>query len=135
MLVSTTWRNRNATDLHYSRRLASMSGCAVCIYDLYFESKQAYRATLASALTKLEQMRIPPDTWPKELIALHNSHTPRTQPHANATAFSGMGGGDTHHNIGGSAEDEEDSALMASMNAFLELEKRLKQAASSNVKS
>ena len=113
-----------------------MSGCAVCIYDLYFESKQAYRASLVSALTKLQHMRVPPDTWPKELIALHESRA-RAETHPNAAASSsssgaGVMGDHTHNQDVGNADDDEDSALMASMNAFMELEKRLKQASSSS---
>ncbi|KAF9511937.1 hypothetical protein BS47DRAFT_1346080 [Hydnum rufescens UP504] len=100
-----------------------MSGCAVCIYDLYLESKQAYRTTLASALAKLEQMHVPRDTWPEEVRALRSSPPAASVPSGSGSGSGSGAGGPSLHD--GLPVDEEDLAMTASMGAFLELEKRL----------
>jgi Oxidoreductase-like protein, N-terminal len=100
-----------------------MSGCAVCIYDLYLESKQAYRTALASALAKLEQMHVPRDTWPQEL------RDRRSSPAASVASSSGAPGAPSLQD--GLPVDEEDLAMTASMSAFMEFEKRLKRSSPS----
>lgn len=96
-----------------------MSGCAVCIYDLYIESKESYRKALSSALAKVESMQISRETWPKALLSLSNSRArQRDQSLPSKDGYSLRQDG-----------DGEDDSIVASMNAFVELEKRLKQQA------
>ncbi|KAI0037235.1 oxidoreductase-like protein, partial [Vararia minispora EC-137] len=44
-----------------------MSGCAVCIYDLYEESMESYRRALDRVRSSLVGMNIPSSTWPTEI--------------------------------------------------------------------
>ncbi|KAF9558583.1 hypothetical protein CPC08DRAFT_638827 [Agrocybe pediades] len=41
-----------------------MSGCAVCVYDLYEESMEAYRDALSKLKTSLSALNIPETEWP-----------------------------------------------------------------------
>ena len=43
-----------------------MSGCAVCVYDLYEESVDAYRDKMVAFRTKLGEMGVPEDEWPRD---------------------------------------------------------------------
>lgn len=51
-----------------------MSGCAVCVYDLYEDSLLTYKALLASLRKQLESMKIPDSEWP-----LHIKSSPTSQ--------------------------------------------------------
>lgn len=42
-----------------------MSGCAVCVYDLYEESLHAYRGLVAAVQGSLTALGIPDAEWPK----------------------------------------------------------------------
>ncbi|KAL1718335.1 oxidoreductase-like protein, partial [Schizophyllum commune] len=44
-----------------------MSGCAVCVYDLYEEALQAYKDSLTSIRAGLVQMGVPESQWPERL--------------------------------------------------------------------
>ncbi|KIK65557.1 hypothetical protein GYMLUDRAFT_159018 [Collybiopsis luxurians FD-317 M1] len=44
-----------------------MSGCAVCVYDLYDESLVAYRDAVAKVKATLAGMGVPESEWPKAL--------------------------------------------------------------------
>ncbi|KAJ6571366.1 hypothetical protein B0H19DRAFT_1255349 [Mycena capillaripes] len=44
-----------------------MSGCAVCVYDLYEESLGAYKESLATLGVKLTAAKIPESEWPKSV--------------------------------------------------------------------
>ncbi|EMD34837.1 hypothetical protein CERSUDRAFT_140517 [Gelatoporia subvermispora B] len=50
-----------------------MSGCAICVYDLYNESLDAYTNALSSIRDALAARRVPESTWPPEL---HTSGSP-----------------------------------------------------------
>lgn len=41
-----------------------MSGCAICIYDLYQESLVTYRESVASLRSSLAELDIPESEWP-----------------------------------------------------------------------
>ena len=41
-----------------------MSGCAVCVYDLYEESLDTFRYSVAALRETLVQMQIPETDWP-----------------------------------------------------------------------
>jgi hypothetical protein len=44
-----------------------MSGCAVCIYDLYEESLAAYKAEVNVLRKSLSSMKIPESEWPAHI--------------------------------------------------------------------
>ncbi|KAF7350152.1 Oxidoreductase-like domain-containing protein [Mycena venus] len=44
-----------------------MSGCAVCVYDLYEESLAAYKESLAAFMSALTSAGIPQEAWPKSV--------------------------------------------------------------------
>ncbi|OCH93917.1 hypothetical protein OBBRIDRAFT_789784 [Obba rivulosa] len=44
-----------------------MSGCAICVYDLYNESLDSYNRALASIRGALAARHVPESTWPPEL--------------------------------------------------------------------
>jgi Oxidoreductase-like protein, N-terminal len=44
-----------------------MSGCAICVHDLYQDSLTAYNESLASLRSLLSVMRIPKSDWPPEI--------------------------------------------------------------------
>jgi len=58
-----------------SRRLPSfsqpveccMSGCAVCVHDLYQESLDDYNASVAAVRASLTNMKVPEDEWPETI--------------------------------------------------------------------
>jgi len=55
-----------------------MSGCAICVYDLYEESLEAYKKAIADLRIKLSSMNIPEDQWPNN-IQSHKKSGPNTQ--------------------------------------------------------
>ena len=83
-----------------------MSGCAICVNDLYIESKAAYQSALGDALDQLEAKKVPRDKWPESVASLYERRIAQA-----SGAIS-------------SVVDEE--PLDASMRAFLELERKLK---------
>lgn len=46
-----------------------MSGCAVCVYDLYEESLAQYRDSIQGIRSSLTRIGIPETTWPASLVA------------------------------------------------------------------
>jgi len=44
-----------------------MSGCAICVYDLYEESLEAYKKAVADLRIKLTSMNVPEDQWPDNI--------------------------------------------------------------------
>jgi len=44
-----------------------MSGCAVCVLDLYEENLEAYNATVASLCASLTALKIPESEWPSQI--------------------------------------------------------------------
>ncbi|KAJ8584621.1 hypothetical protein M405DRAFT_826510 [Rhizopogon salebrosus TDB-379] len=44
-----------------------MSGCAICIYDLYEESLEAYKESLAALRSSLSALSIPESEWPERI--------------------------------------------------------------------
>lgn len=56
-----------------------MSGCAVCVYDLYEESRAAYKESLASLRSTLLSANIPESEWPLRL----QTSTPSTRTDTN----------------------------------------------------
>ncbi|KAF8180436.1 hypothetical protein BJ912DRAFT_855169 [Pholiota molesta] len=44
-----------------------MSGCAVCVYDLYEESLEAYKEAVAALRASLTGLHIPEEEWPAQI--------------------------------------------------------------------
>jgi Oxidoreductase-like protein, N-terminal len=44
-----------------------MSGCAVCVHDLYQESLDDYNASVAAIRASLTNMKVPEDEWPETI--------------------------------------------------------------------
>ena len=44
-----------------------MSGCAVCVYDLYEESTERYKQAVSSLRTSLSALNIPESEWPHRI--------------------------------------------------------------------
>ncbi|KDQ60398.1 hypothetical protein JAAARDRAFT_191782 [Jaapia argillacea MUCL 33604] len=44
-----------------------MSGCAICVYDLYEDSLTAYKSSIESLRTSLSTLKIPEQEWPIEV--------------------------------------------------------------------
>ncbi|KAF8318633.1 hypothetical protein DL93DRAFT_2075474 [Clavulina sp. PMI_390] len=89
-----------------------MSGCAVCVYDLYIEAKAAYSTALSNALTELREQDVPREDWPAEVIALD--------------AKLNSSGSKSGAAVDSSAVFEDEGPLDATLRAFMELEKKLK---------
>jgi len=64
-----------------------MSGCAVCVYDLYQESLDAYKSAVASVRASLASMGVPMEQWPENIRL--DSET-KTSPPISLSAFEEM---------------------------------------------
>jgi len=74
----------------YSHNLLEccMSGCAICVHDLYQESLDDYNASVAAVRASLTDMKVPEDEWPE---AIHPRAEKRTSlPASSLTAFKEM---------------------------------------------
>lgn len=82
-----------------------MSGCAHCIYDLYEEDRQEYKAKLAKVLDEISKAGLPPP------------------PNISNTK---KGKGDGASTGDAQSANDEDNDMDPGMKAFLELERKLK---------
>ncbi|KAF8997737.1 hypothetical protein BDQ17DRAFT_1362933 [Cyathus striatus] len=57
-----------------------MSGCAVCVYDLYEESLQAYKDSLEALRSSLVKLNIPEGEWPASIQLSSPSNTSQGTP-------------------------------------------------------
>ena len=53
-----------------------MSGCAVCVHDLYQESLDGYNASVAAVRASLADMKVPEDEWPETIRPGAEKRTP-----------------------------------------------------------
>lgn len=81
------------------------SGCAHCIYDLYEEDRQEYKAKLAKVLDEISKAGLPPP------------------PNISNTK---KGKGDGASTGDAQSANDEDNDMDPGMKAFLELERKLK---------
>ena len=44
-----------------------MSGCAICVHDLYQESLDDYNTSVAAVRASLADMKVPEDEWPETI--------------------------------------------------------------------
>ena len=66
-----------------------MSGCAVCVYDLYEDSLLTYKASLASLRAQLKSMGIPQSEWPSR-VKSSNSQAIQRPSNTSLDAFEAM---------------------------------------------
>ncbi|KAH7882493.1 oxidoreductase-like protein [Phlebopus sp. FC_14] len=64
-----------------------MSGCAVCVYDLYEESLAAYKESITALRSSLSVLSIPESDWPQNIQARNTLGTP-TAPKRNDVVLS-----------------------------------------------
>lgn len=67
-----------------------MSGCAVCVYDLYDESMQSYKESLASIRASLTNMNVPENDWPADIRTASTSSEPARKQSIALSAFEEM---------------------------------------------
>ncbi|KIJ15344.1 hypothetical protein PAXINDRAFT_163090 [Paxillus involutus ATCC 200175] len=61
-----------------------MSGCAICVYDLYEESLAAYKESVVALRSALSAMNIPENKWPPH-IRTSQTQVPSTTTHSDKT--------------------------------------------------
>jgi hypothetical protein len=56
-------------DRHRPQNLVEccMSGCAICVHDLYQESLDDYNSSVAAVRTSLTSMKVPEEEWPETI--------------------------------------------------------------------
>lgn len=64
-----------------------MSGCAVCVYDLYDEARQDYVQALDNLHTNLDKMGVPEDQWPADIRRTLDSPQPAKRADVVLSAF------------------------------------------------
>ncbi|KAG6884929.1 hypothetical protein C0993_007193 [Termitomyces sp. T159_Od127] len=64
-----------------------MSNCAVCVYDLYEESLDDYRKSIADLRTALSARGIPEGEWPQDVRSATAAATPVDRKEAVLNAF------------------------------------------------
>lgn len=55
-----------------------MSGCAICVHDLYQEALEDYNASVASVRDSLQSLHVPEERWP-ESIRVKATKAPKEQ--------------------------------------------------------
>ena len=93
-----------------------MSGCAVCVYDLYDDALTEYRERIVALQTALRAKGVPEAEWPARICA-------RAEPSSGASPLVGGGGG-------ASQPQTQAAQRTASMSAFEALEASLRAKAS-----
>lgn len=96
------WKNFLIGFLHLFFFLFCDSGCAHCIYDIYEEDRQEYKAKLAKVLDEISKAGLPPP--------------PNIKKREGDGASTG----------GAQSANDEDDDMDPGMKAFLELERKLK---------
>jgi Oxidoreductase-like protein, N-terminal len=67
-----------------------MSGCAVCVHDLYQESLDVYRASVLSVRASLTAMKVPIEQWPETIRPKSGEKTPLLASSVSLSAFEEM---------------------------------------------
>ncbi|KAJ2955553.1 hypothetical protein NUW54_g14729 [Trametes sanguinea] len=64
-----------------------MSGCAVCVYDLYDEARNDYIQAVDNIRANLDKMGVPEDEWPPDLRRKQPPPEPSARPDVILSAF------------------------------------------------
>lgn len=67
-----------------------MSGCAICVYDVYEDSLLAYKASLDLFRTRLKSMGIPQSEWPSRIRSSPNTLAVQRPSSTSVDAFEAM---------------------------------------------
>jgi len=67
-----------------------MSGCAVCIYDLYQESIDDYNSSVAAVRASLTSMNVPVEEWPESIGPESEKRKPLPASRISMNAFQEM---------------------------------------------
>jgi hypothetical protein len=67
-----------------------MSGCAVCVQDLYQESLDDYNASVAAVRASLTDMKVPEDEWPETVRPGAEKQTSLPTSNPSRSAFQEM---------------------------------------------
>lgn len=67
-----------------------MSGCAVCVHDLYQESLEDYDSSVTAVRTSLTAMKVPVEEWPESIRPGSERQTPLPAPAVSLNAFKEM---------------------------------------------
>ncbi|KAF9220784.1 hypothetical protein BS17DRAFT_634762, partial [Gyrodon lividus] len=62
-----------------------MSGCAICVYDLYEESLAAYKDSVAALRSALSALHISESRWPPHIRTDQTAEVPTTTTHSDKT--------------------------------------------------
>ena len=57
-----------------------MSGCAICVQDLYIEALDEYKKATDSVRASLNALHIPEDRWPPEIQTSAQKAKPKVSP-------------------------------------------------------
>ncbi|KAI0777252.1 oxidoreductase-like protein [Trametes elegans] len=64
-----------------------MSGCAVCVYDLYDEARKDYVHALDNIRARLDDMGVPEEEWPSDIRRSQRPPEPAARPDVILSAF------------------------------------------------
>jgi hypothetical protein len=67
-----------------------MSGCAVCVHDLYQESLEDYNSSVAAVRTSLAAMKVPVEDWPESIRPESERQMPLPASAVSLNAFQEM---------------------------------------------
>jgi Oxidoreductase-like protein, N-terminal len=67
-----------------------MSGCAVCVHELYQESLDDYNASVAAVRASLTDMKVPEDEWPETIRPGAKKQTSLAASNSSLNAFREM---------------------------------------------
>ena len=67
-----------------------MSGCAICVHDLYQESLEDYNSSVTAVRTSLTAMKVPLEEWPESIRPGSERQTPLPAPAVSLNAFREM---------------------------------------------
>ena len=67
-----------------------MSGCAICVYDLYQESMDQYRESIENIRYALTSQGVPESEWPQILLSGQTNSDLIKASHASESAFEAL---------------------------------------------
>jgi hypothetical protein len=67
-----------------------MSGCAICVHDLYQESLNDYNESIASLRASLNNLKVPESEWPEDIGTMRNGAVETKRKNVSLSAFEEM---------------------------------------------